>query len=274
MMLRPNRQTDKLSTIHFHVIALALLAVVFCQQPGFCDNSSLSIFGEPLSEAYKKDFFSFFRFTMTGMTVTKDGFTAVLFKPPRGSMLRQCVDLEMTLNHEGRIKRMKMKLRRRCIDDLRQGMFARDVAKSFIQAGIPEKDSDSINDLINEIFFRQKLTKIDVKPSEQDTTNKLPSITVLKLGNGELSDGDIIIFGENLRVPDLAKTPSALYSVFAGEIQNASQNIGELVLDMENEPKGDENLIMSILYSQDKEKMQKSDFDFDQLPGTAVPLLK
>lgn len=241
----------------------------------WADTGSLSIFGEPMSEAYKKDFFSFFRFTMVGMTVTRDGFSCIMFKPPRGSMLRQCAELEITLSLEGRVKRMSMRLKRRCIDDLRQGMFARDVAKSFIQAGIPDKDSEAVSDLINEIFFRQKLTRIDVKPGEPDSsTEKLPPITVLKLGGGELSDGDIIIFGENLRVPELTREPSALYSVFSGESKTASQKIGDLVLEMENEPKGEENLLMSIMSAADKEKMLNTDFDFDQLPGTAVPLLK
>ncbi|MCW5822482.1 MAG: hypothetical protein KIT34_06735 [Cyanobacteria bacterium TGS_CYA1] len=255
-------------------MALGLILATIFTPPAFGESGALSIYGEPLSEAYKKDFFSFFRFSMIGMSVTKDGYTSVSYKPPRGSMLRQCVDLNLTLTSEGRIKRMVLKLRRRCIEDSRQGMFARDVAKSFIQAGIPERDSDSVSELINEIFFRQKLTQIDVKPKEDSAIDsKLPSITVLKLGGGDLSDGDIVIFGENLKVPELSKEPSPLYKVFAGESKLANQDIGDLVLEMENK-QGEEDLSISVMGKQDKEKMQKSDFDFDQLPGTAVPLLK
>ncbi len=256
------------------ITALCLVLASLFPLPVFSDSGALSIYGEPLSEAYKKDFFSFFRFSMIGMSVTKDGFTSISYKPPRGSMLRQCVDLNLTLTKEGRIKRMVLKLRRRCIEDSRQGMFARDVAKSFIQAGIPERDSDSVSDLINEIFFRQKLTKIDVKPeNKSELENKLPSITVLKLGQGDLSDGDIVIFGENLKVPELNKESSPLYNVFAGETKLANQKIGDLVLEMENK-QDDDDLTISVMGTGDKEMMLKSDFDFEQLPGTAVPLLK
>ncbi len=269
-----DHSTRKLNTLKGQITALSLILASFFCPPAQAEAGALSIYGEPLSEAYKKDFFSFFRFSMIGMSVTKDGYTTVSYKPPRGSMLRQCVDLNLTLTSEGRIKRMVLKLRRRCIEDSRQGMFARDVAKSFIQAGIPDRDSDAVNDLINEIFFRQKLTQIDVKPKEDNSAeSKLPSITVLKLGAGDLADGDIVIFGENLKVPELNKDASPLYSVFAGESKIANQNIGDLVLEMENKL-GEEDLTISVMNKGDKEKMQASDFDFDQLPGTAVPLLK
>jgi len=146
--------TKKNKSFKSQLIALGLALATIFPQSALSQSGALSIYGEPLSEAYKKDFFSFFRFSMIGMSVTKDGYTSVSYKPPRGSMLRQCVDLNLTLTSEGRIKRMVLKLRRRCIEDSRQGMFARDVAKSFIQAGIPDSDSDSVGDLINEIFFR------------------------------------------------------------------------------------------------------------------------
>lgn len=269
-----DHSTRKTRSALSRITALSLVLAGFFVLPAYGDSGALSIYGEPLSEAYKKDFFSFFRFSMIGMSVTKDGYTSISYKPPRGSMLRQCVDLNLILTSEGRIKRMFLKLRRRCIEDSRQGMFARDVAKSFIQAGIPERDSDSVGELINEIFFRQKLTQIDVRPKEDIAAeSKLPSITVLKLGGGDLADGDIVIFGENLKVPELNKDASPMYKVFAGESTLANQDIGELVLEMENKP-GEEDLTISVLQKQDKEKMKTSDFDFDQLPGTAVPLLK
>lgn len=269
-----DRSNRKQSNKMRRITALCLALVLFFPLPAYCDSGALSIYGEPLSEAYKKDFFSFFRFSMVGMSVTKDGFTSISYKPPRGSILRQCVDLNLTLTKEGRIKRMVLKLRRRCIEDSRQGMFARDVAKSFIQAGIPERDSDTVSDLINEIFFRQKLTQIDVKPENKSALeNKLPSITVLKLGQGDLSDGDIVIFGENLKVPELKNEASSLYNVFAGESKSANQKIGDLVLEMENK-QDEDDLTISVMGVGDKEGMLKSDFDFEQIPGTAVPLLK
>jgi len=118
------------------------------------------------------------------------------------------------------------------------------------------------------------LTQIDVKPKDSSTAeSNLPSITVLKLGGGDLSDGDIVIFGDNLKVPELKKESSPLYKVFAGDSALANQSIGDLILEMENKS-DEEDLSISIMSKGDKEKMLKSDFDFEQLPGTAVPMLK
>ena len=146
------------------------------------NSSSGSVFDMPLDKAYANDFFQFFRLRVVGVSVTDDGFMEIIFKPPKREPSRTSVKLHVVLKKDGEIKRMQLILGRQFIDDVKQGMFARDFAKSFIQAGVHKEDYARVRPVVNEIFFRQKLTPIILGKGKSQGT-----ISIFKLGEGKLA---------------------------------------------------------------------------------------
>lgn len=164
-----------------------------------------------------------------------------------------------------------MDIQRRFIDDERQGMFARDIEKSFIQASVPEEDYESVNLLVNEIFFRQKLTKVEVGKvvTENRAGEKKESIpsAVFKLGGGKLVPGDIIIVGDASKIPPLPPTPSQLYNCFVGQVPVAEIKLTSTVLKMENsKTEGDEVLSTTLIPLKDAQSLENLELDFSKMP--------
>lgn len=233
--------------------------------------ASHSVFGLNMTDAFEKDLFNFFSFRLVGLTVTRDGFTELVFRTPKSSPYRPFVKLYITLDVEGKIRRTRMDIQRRFINDERQGMFARDMEKSFIQASVPDGDYESVDLLVNEIFFRQKLTKIEVgkvvsenRAGEKKESN--PS-AVFKLGNGKLMPGDIIIVGDSSKIPALPASPSRLYNCFIGQIPDAEIKLTDTILKMENiTTDGEEVLSTTLTPSSDAKLLENLDLDFTKMP--------
>jgi hypothetical protein len=72
---------------------------------------------------------------------------------PGAERLAPLVRLTATLDGDGRIKEMEMTLSRTFVDDPADGVFARDVAKSFLRAAMPADDLPDVETLANEIGF-------------------------------------------------------------------------------------------------------------------------
>ncbi len=230
-----------------------------------------SIYGLELSDAVDRDLFSFFRFKLVALSVTSDGYTQLVFKPPKSTPFRSFVDVQLVLDEAGKIRRMTMILSRRFITDDRLGMFARDVAKSFVQAAVPNEDFESVKFLVNEIFFRQKLTEVKVRSvvSESSRGDKEASgpTTVYKLGSGKLVPGDIIIMGDASKLPPLPPNPSQMYQCFAGDVDSAETQLTSTVLRMVNkESDGQSVLVLSLNPKEDDKAVVNEGVDFRSVP--------
>lgn len=247
------------------VLGAALISVASIQAPAW----SMSVYGMPLSKAYAKDFFQFFQFRVVGVSITEDGFMEIIFKPPKGNPTRTSVKLHVVLEKDGQIKRMQLELVRSFIDDMKQGMFARDVAKSFIQAGVHADDYADARPVVNEIFFRQKLTPIvlgtQIKGSGSKKSNSV--ISIYKLGEGKLSSGDIIIIGDGANIPKLPSEHSELYKCFTGKISSSRLVFSKSSLHLENTSKnGNKVLLMTVGPKDLSIKGDVNSFDFHNLP--------
>jgi hypothetical protein len=83
-------------------------------------------FGERLEQAKQTEFFRWFQLEETGRTGR-----VVHFKPS-GAKFRSLVTVNMALDSKGQLVGAELILSRSFIDSGRDGMFARDIAKSFV----------------------------------------------------------------------------------------------------------------------------------------------
>lgn len=224
-------------------------------------QATLSVNGLELKEAADQDFFRFFQFKLMGYSLTRDGYTMAVFRPGKEMPYRLSVNLFVTLDGQNRIKRMRINLDRRFIDDSQLGMFARDVAKSFVQAAVPEKDYDDARAVANEIFFRQPLTRV--------TTARAGGkiLSVFKIGTGELAPGDIIIIGESSKLPVMPGERSEFYACYEGSRRTYQKDFGDTMLRFSNrESAGQKYLEITVMPTGDRTELRSTAFDFHRLP--------
>jgi len=105
------------------------------------------LLGMPMTEALKTDFFTFFRLVETSRQPAGAS-TIVTFKPS-GADFRQLVTLQATVTDQ-QLVGLRLELARKFISGS-QGVFANDIAKSFLADGPPRADRTALELLVNEI---------------------------------------------------------------------------------------------------------------------------
>jgi len=123
--------------------------------------ASFGNLGETLEQAKQTDFFRFFHLEQSQVS-KNEGSTVTAFKPS-GEKFRPLVTIRVTTDGAGRILALEMAMVRSFIDDPRDGIFARDIAKSFLQAGLPAPRDSETTDLISEIEFQATSTMTIIK---------------------------------------------------------------------------------------------------------------
>jgi hypothetical protein len=93
------------------------------------------------------DFFNFFHLAPTGPANAP----GVIDFRPSGSEFTSLVDVGVTVDGADRITAMSLTLARSFIDDPANGVFARDIAKSFLQAAPPPADAQQVGLLATDI---------------------------------------------------------------------------------------------------------------------------
>jgi|GEM_PF-701919 len=123
--------------------------------------ASFGNLGENLEQAKQTEFFRFFHLEQSQVSKS-EGSTVTAFKPT-GEKFRPLVTIKVTTDGASRILALEMALARSFIDDPRDGVFARDIAKSFLQAALPAPRDWETTDLINEIQFQATSTMTIIK---------------------------------------------------------------------------------------------------------------
>ncbi len=174
--------------------------------------ASFGNLGETLEQAKQTDFFHFFHLEQSQVSKS-DGSTVTAFKPS-GEKFRPLVTVKVTTDAAGRIQALEMALARSFIDDPREGVFARDIAKSFLLAGLPAPRDGETTDLINEIQFqgtstmtiiqrRAEIPKLPEKPTPGYLTylgkqtsyeHRLPPDYLLHLVNETEGAAAVLVF--------------------------------------------------------------------------------
>jgi hypothetical protein len=118
-------------------------------------GSASAYLNERLERAKKMDLFAAFRLEQTGSSNAPGGNTLLTFKPA-GQRFRPLVTVLVTTDNNNRIQVMELNLARSFVEDRKDGIFARDIAKSLLRSAIPKEDRAAIENLANEIEFDLK----------------------------------------------------------------------------------------------------------------------
>ncbi len=146
--------------------------------------------GSPLATvAETADFFRFFHLERVAAPADVDAAGAIDYRPS-GGKFRALVRVRVVTDGRGVITSMSLVLLRSFIDDPTNTVFARDIAKSFLQDAPPREDAALLADL---------------------------SADIEKRGNSSAP----LIVGPNYRPP--TGDPSPDYAVFTGEMQKPAK---------------------------------------------------
>lgn len=125
--------------------------------------------GERLEQARQTEFFRWFQLEEVGRTAR-----VVHFKPS-GAKFRNLVTLNLPLDSKGRLVGAELVLARSFVESGRDGMFARDIAKSFLGVATTAQERQAVADLIAEIGQAPANLSTPLIVSAQRPAPKLPA---------------------------------------------------------------------------------------------------
>jgi hypothetical protein len=111
--------------------------------------SSSGQIGQRLNEMKKTDFFTWFNLVLTDAQ-KKGADTVNTFHPGTGDF-RDLATVTVKVDSDDVIRAMDLTLERSFVDHQHNGVFARDIAKSFLRSATPEPDRPKIEDLATAI---------------------------------------------------------------------------------------------------------------------------
>ena len=148
-----------------------LLLASLCLTCALAPRAEASV-GDTLEAAERTDFFRFFALVEEGPRSQERGLTVITFRP-RAGKFHELVKLTVGVSKGEVIREMELTLARSFVDDAANGVFARDIAKSFLRSAVPGADAPRINDLANEIEFPKELKGYMIARTRPDP--KLPA---------------------------------------------------------------------------------------------------
>jgi hypothetical protein len=129
-----------------------------------------------LAEAIKKDFFTFFFLTKISSESNPDGHCLVRFRPSNPHF-RELVEVKLILEQDESIIAQELSVAREFINHPMDGIFARDLVKSFLQFAVPASDLTYVQPLITEIRHPSR-DEVEI-PSTRRPGSKVPAIPSL-----------------------------------------------------------------------------------------------
>jgi hypothetical protein len=118
---------------------------------GSAVGASFGQLGGRLEQARETNFFRWFNLQENAQQ--RNGAQTVITFKPGGQKFRHQVTLLVTTDPQDHIQVLELVLARAFVDNPRDGIFARDLAKSFLQAAVSDRSSQGLRDLINEIQY-------------------------------------------------------------------------------------------------------------------------
>lgn len=118
-------------------LALTLLAPV----------ASARLLGTPVAEAQKTDLFRFFHLSVDGKKAVPQG-QILTFRTSPKSPFRPLMRVEVTIDSKSVVTAATLHIDRAFVDSPRNGVFARDLAKSFLKAALPASDQKTRGALV------------------------------------------------------------------------------------------------------------------------------
>jgi hypothetical protein len=124
-----------------------------------------------LSGLLKTEFFTFFHLQRAGAE-QEGGSTRVIFRPG-SDKFRELVSLVVVVDGNDVVLQRQLSLSRAFIDHPRDGIFARDIAKSHLLAALSREEKPQVAELVGELFRPRSL--VSIPGARRDA--KLPMLT-------------------------------------------------------------------------------------------------
>ena len=166
------------------VASMRILFVALCAVLISSPEASANL-GDRFEEVKKTDFFIFFNLVEVGKTSDPQQNDVIAFRP-RGAKFRELTLVHVKVDKTGLILEMTLTLGRAFLNHEADGLFARDMTKSFLLSAVPVSDLRAINDLVNEIQFPREsnaMQMIHKKPPPELPAKPTPGYLVY-LGKG------------------------------------------------------------------------------------------
>ena len=129
-------------------LALLLAPLV---SPSSASGVTFGQLGGRLGQVRETEFFRWFQLEQTDLN--RAGAQTVAAFKPSGEKFRPLVTLNVTTDGQDGLQALELVLSRVFVDDLKDGVFARDIVKSFLLAALAGSGDQRLNDLINEIQY-------------------------------------------------------------------------------------------------------------------------
>ena len=164
------------------------------------------LLGMSLAEAKRTEFFTWFHLQQTGKETDAKNRPVVIFQPSGGAF-HELVSVRAGLDEHEHIVHFELLLARSFIDDKKQGVFANDIAKSFLLDAAPGADQDALRGLADDISSNQM--------SEQRVITRQP-------------------------LPPPPQRPGPAYLTYLGQRQQDTEQLSNSTLHLENLKRGDQ----------------------------------
>src|SRR5262245_39371484 len=151
----------------------------------------------------KADLFTWFHLEQVSVTPDAQGQSIIVLKPG-GEKFRALVTVNVTVSPNDHVLATELILARSFVDHPTEGIFARDIAKSFLHTMVPQEDHGVTSDLANEIEYQY--------PENLE-------VFVLTAKRPEIA---------------LPAVPTAGYQTFLGQQQAFTQSLSRCTLELEN----------------------------------------
>ena len=176
--------------------------------------ASFGGFGDSLDQARKTDFFTWFHLEKAGEEKTAQA-TVTTFKPS-GEKFHDLAAFRVTTAPAGGLIGVQLTISRAFVDSRKDGIFARDIAKSLLRTVFAGGSDPEVQDLANEIEY--------LNPS-----------------------GERLIIHESRKPPKLPAEPSPGYLTYLGQRESYEYEVGGKMLKLENASvAGEKVLILKI----------------------------
>jgi hypothetical protein len=129
--------------------------------------------GDSIESAKKTDFFRWFSLVRVGSARDALGREVIEFQP-EGEKFRKFVSFKLTCDSAGQLLAAELTLDREFINSPENGIFAADIAKSFLLDAIPKRDLPKVKTLAAEIQIGSYRSSGKPVILRADTTPQLP----------------------------------------------------------------------------------------------------
>jgi hypothetical protein len=158
---------------------------------------------QPLAEIQKDSFFTWFHLGETGRQPVASGGEQIVFQPT-GEKFHALAIVTVVVNSQMAVQQMDLALKRSFISG-GNGIFAADIAKSFLHGAPPHTDAEQMTTLANEV-------------------------------QAGASSSQTVIVGPGYQRPTVPDTPTASYEVYNGRRKSTSRTLTYCNFRIANEP--------------------------------------